>query len=439
MSRGNRFRGTGVSRRVFLGSGAASVAAFGWTKQLPAAEGTLSTTEIARFRAGTRPDDEAFWRAVRQATMLDPEIVFLNDGSYSAPPRPVFDALLKYNRLITENPAKQGVLSGKCEKEVRPKLAAFIGAEPDEIALTRNTTDGMSIVAGGLKLSRGDEVLTTHHEHPGGLEPWKLRAARDGIVVKEAKIPSPPKDPAEILNIINDNIGPNTKAISFCHMTCTAGLIFPAKEICKLARDKGIYSVVDGAHPLGMFVFDLHDIDPDFYANSPHKWLGAPLGNGFLYVRPDKTDHVWPMHASAGWERDNARRFECYGTRDWPVTACVGDAIDFQIAVGRERIEQRGRNLMTYFKSRVQKLPGVKLWTPMDPRMSCSLSAISIREIPLQKIMKYLSEKHNIVSRGVGYDLNAVRFSTHYFNTYEEVDIALQGLKEIVESKVLDG
>jgi isopenicillin-N epimerase len=437
MARGYKQSGYRVSRRAFLG-GAAAAAFGGAALAAETASASLSTAEISRLRTIRPPDDETFWRAVRQATMLDPNIVFLNDGSYSAPPRPVFDALLKYNRLITENPSLQGLLSGKCENAVRPKLAAFIGADADEIALTRNTTDGMSIVAGGLKLGRGDEVILSNHEHPGGLEPWRLRAARDGIEIREFKIPSPPKDPDELLNIINDATGPRTKVISFCHMTCTTGLIYPAKEICRLARDKGIYSVVDGAHPLGMFQFNLHDIDPDFYANSPHKWLGAPLGNGFLFVRPDKTDHVWPMHASAGWDRPDARRFECYGTRDWPVTACVGDAIDFQLAVGPDRIEERGRNLMTYFKTEVVKLPGAKLWTPMDPRLSCSLAAVSIREISLDKIMKYLSEKYKIVSRAVAYDINAVRFSTHYFNTYEEVDIALQGLRDIAESNILE-
>ena len=428
---------SGFSRRAFLGGSAAALAASAARAGSAAAPAAFSTGEIAALAARTAPDDEAFWRAVRQSTMLDPEIVFLNDGSYSAPPHPVFDALLKYNRIVCEDPSRQGVLSGKCEREVRPKLAAFVGADPDEIALTRNTTDGMSIVGAGLKIARGDEVLTTTHEHPGGIGPWRLRAARDGIEIREIKIPSPAESPEQILNVINDAIGPKTKAVSFCHMTCTDGLIYPAKEICALARDKGIYSVVDGAHPLGMFVFNLHDIAPDFYANSPHKWLGAPLGNGFLYVRPEMLDHVWPMHGSLGWDAPSARRFECYGTRDWPVTAAVGDAIDFQLAVGRERIEERGRSLMTHFKTEAAKLSGLKLWTPMDPRMSCSLAAVSIREISLDKIMAYLREKYAVVSRPVAYDLNAVRFSTHYFNTHEEVEIAIQGLRDIAEGNTL--
>ncbi len=442
MSKPVRRSGRPFSRRVFLGGSAAAAAAFGGARLSPkAAASTInspSTAEISRLRMRYGADDEAFWRAVRQSIMLSPDIVYLNDGSYGTPPRPVFDALVGYHRVVSQNPANLGVLSGKCEREVRPKLAEFVGADPDEIALTHNTTEGMSIAAAGLPLSRGDEVLTTTHEHSGGLDPWRLRAARDGITIRELPVPSPPDNPEQLLNIFNDAIGPRTRVLSFCHMTCTAGLIFPVKELCALAREKGIFSVVDGAHPLGMFRFDMHDLDPDLYANSPHKWLGAPLGNGMFYVRREMLGEVWPMHGSGGWDRDTARRFECYGTRDWPVTTALGDALDFQLAVGRERIEKRGRGLMTYFKTEVQKLPGVRLWTSMDPRLSCSLAAISIREIPLNKIMAYLRENHAVISRPVEYDLNAVRFSTHYFNTYEEVDIALQGLREIATTRVLE-
>ena len=433
-----RTSGRPLSRRAFLGATAAAFGSAALAGSPPAASGPLSTADIALLRQETAAGDEAYWRAVRQSIMLRPDIVFLNDGSYGTPPRPVFDALVRYNRIVTENPADQGVVSGKCEREVRPKLAAFVGAHPDEIALTRNTTEGMSIVAAGLPLGRGDEVLTTTHEHPGGIEGWRMRAARDGIVVRELPVPSPPSDPAELLNLFDDAIGPRTRVISFCHMTCTAGLVFPAREICRLARERGIVSVVDGAHPLGMFPFDLHEIDPDVYANSPHKWLGAPLGNGFLYVRRDKIGEIWPLHGSGGWDADTARRFECFGTRDWPVTAACGDAIDFQLAVGPERIEARGRALITYFKERVRELPGVRLRTSMDPRLCGFLAAVSIREIPLQRIMRYLRERYAVITRPVEYDLNAVRFSTHYFNTFEEVDIALQGLREIAESRILE-
>ena len=427
-----------ISRRAFLG-GAAAIAAFsgkGISAEL--ASNSLNTSQIANL--GLRQDisEEQYWRAVRQSIMLSPDVVFLNDGSYGTPPRPVFDALIRYNRITTEKPGDQGKIARICENEVRPKLARFVGAHPDEIALTHNTTEGMSIAAAGIPLSKGDEILTTNHEHPGGIDPWRLRAARNGIAIKEIPIPSPPKNPEVLLNLFNDAITTRTKVISFCHMTCTAGLIFPAKEICKLARDKGIISVVDGAHPLGMFDFDLHDIDPDVYANSPHKWLGAPLGNGFFYVKKEMIGNIWPMHGSGGWDRDTARRFECFGTRDWAVTACIGDAIDWQNAIGLDRITKRGRDLMTYFKQEVQEIKDVKLWTSMDPRMSCSLAGISIREIPNRKIYRYIFDKHRVLGRLVDYDLNAVRFSAHYFNTYEEMDIALKALREIAESNILE-
>lgn len=432
-------RPSSISRRSFLGGGAAALAvsAFGPGLSPALAAGSLSTPQIATLGARTDIAEEEFWRAVRQATMLKPDIVFLNDGSYGTPPRPVFDALVKYNRITTENPGDLGVVANIAEQKVRPKLAAFVGAHPDEIALTHNTTEGMSVAAAGLKLKAGDEILTTNHEHPGGIDPWRLRAARDGITIREIPIASPPKNPEELLNQFNDAIGPKTRVISFCHMTCTAGLIFPAKEICKLARDKGLISVVDGAHPLGMFRFDLHDIDPDIYANSPHKWLGAPLGNGFLYVRKEMIPEIWPMHGSGGWEQTTARRFESFGTRDWAVVAAIGDALDFQEAVGRDRITARGRALMTYFKQEVARIRDVKLRTSMDPRMSCNLAGVTIRDIPHQKIIAYLREKYKVISRSVEYDINAIRFSAHYFNTYDEMDIALRGLREVAESTML--
>jgi len=293
----------------------------------------------------------------------------------------------------------------------------------------------MSILAAGIPLKRGDEVLITHHEHPGGKEPWLLRAARDGIEVREVEIPSPPENPEQILNLINDAISKKTRVISVSHVTCTTGLILPVKQLCQLARDKGILTVLDGAHPMGMFVFNLHDIDPDFFASSPHKWLDAPFGNGTPYVRKDKTDMLWPFHGSGGWDGKTARRFEAIGTRSWPVTCALGKAIDFQLAIGRDRIEKRGRELATYFKEKVREIPGVQLYTSMDPRMSCSVSSISIGELKFSDVYRYLMERYNIIARPVE-EVNAVRVSTHFYNTKEEVDACLNAIKEIAEKGI---
>lgn len=426
-----------LSRRGFIksmGAGAALLAF--WGREALAESNSLSPAKLSSLSASSDIEEEKFWNVVRTQMMLKKDIIYLNNGGYGATPRMVFDSLVKDYRLLGENPRELDILVKKMD-EVRKKVADFLGASEDEIALTRNTTEGMSIVAAGIPLKRGDEVLITHHEHPGGQQPWLLRAARDGIELREVEIPSPPESPEQILNLINDAISKKTKVISVSHVTCTTGLILPVKRLCQLARDKGVLTVLDGAHPMGMFVFDLHDIDPDFFASSPHKWLDAPFGNGTLYVRKDKIEMLWPFHGSGGWDGKTALRFEAIGTRSWPVTCALGKAIDFQLAIGRDRIEKRGRELATHFKKKVKEIPGVQLYTSMDPRMSCSVSSISIGELKFSDVYRYLMEKYNIIARPVE-EVNAVRVSTHFYNTKEEVDACLNAVKDIAE-KGLEG
>jgi selenocysteine lyase/cysteine desulfurase len=424
-----------LSRRNFIksiGAGAALISL--WGKGAQSESIHLSPEKLLNLSSSADIDEENFWNIVRTQMMLKEDIIYLNNGGFGATPRMVFDALVEDYRMLGENPRDLDTLVKKMD-EVRKKVADFLDVSQDEIALTRNTTEGMSTIAAGLPLKKGDEVLISHHEHPGGKQPWLMRAARDGIEVREIEIPTPPENPEQILNIINDAISNKTRVISVSHVTCTTGLILPVKQLCQLARDKGVLSVLDGAHPMGMYPFSIHDIDPDFFATSPHKWLDAPFGNGTLYVRKDKINMLWPMHGSGGWDGDTALRFEAIGTRSWPVTCALGEAIDFQNAIGRDKIEKRGRELATYFKKSVREIPGVKLHTSMDPKMSCSISSISIGDLKFSDVYPYLIEKYNIIARPVE-EINGIRVSTHFYNTKEEVDACLNAIKEIAEKGI---
>ena len=183
-----------------------------------------------------------------------------------------------------------------------------MGCTRDEIALLRNATEANSYIANGLDMKPGDEVLMTDQEHPGGEQPWQLKAKRYGIVVKKVKLPEPVKDAPQVLNLFSDAIGPRTRVIFFSHITTVTGVVLPAKELCALARSKGILSAVDGAHVTGMMQLDLHDIGCDMYSSSPHKWLQAPKGSGFLYVRNDAMDYLWNTIATAGWDEKTVAR-----------------------------------------------------------------------------------------------------------------------------------
>lgn len=395
------------------------------------------TKEIASLpdiNGRKHPYDEKYWALVRTHFILDREVIYLNNGSLGPSPKSVLFAVHHRMRLLAQNPTYYmwSVLLPHLE-EVRRKAASFLGVSADEIAFPRSTTEGMSIVAAGLPLKRGDEVLTTNQEHPGGLCCWQLKAKRDGILLKKFKVPTPPKSKEEILNRLEDQITKRTRVISVAHILFTTGLVLPVKEICDLAHQKGILVVLDGAHPVGMIDVNIPQIGCDFYATSPHKWLLAPKGTGILYVKKDLFKRLWPSIASSGWEdTKSARRYERYGTRNIPEALGVGDAIDFQNIIGKDRVERRGRELATYLKKRLLEIDGVKLLTPMDPEMSAAITAFSIRDIPYDKIMDRLRERYNIVSRGIpDGGLNAVRLSTHIYNTYDQVDKAVEVIEDI--------
>jgi isopenicillin-N epimerase len=423
-----------LSRRSFIQKISAGAALLTiWDGKALAHSNFVPLDKLSVIGSSPTIEEEEFWKVVRSQMMFEKDIIYLNNGSFGSTPRIVFDSLVQGFRLIAENPENIGVLWENME-EIRKKVANFIGASEDEIALTRSTTEGMSIVAAGLPLKRGDEVLISDHEHSGGTQPWLMRAARDGIEVREVIIPSPPESPEQILNLFNDAISKKTRVISLSHVTHSHGIVMPVKRLSKLAREKGILTVYDGAHTMGMFPLNMHDMDPDFYAASPHKWLDAPAGSGVFYVRKDKVDMLWPMFGARGWDKKSARRFEAVSSRAWPVTHALGTAIDFQVAVGPEKIEKRGKELAKYFKEKVREIPGVTLITSMNPGLSCSISTFSIENLKSPDISNELREKYRIFASAKR-KLNPIRVSTHFYNTKEELDLCLSAIKEIAEKR----
>ncbi len=427
----------GMNRRNFMRCLAATAAAGAFAERA-ALRAEESMRHVGQAAAATMPDAQ-FWAKVRGEFLLDGHIAYLNNGTLGPTPRPVLYTLVeRYQRLAMETGPENTLLSQQAE-EVRAKAAAFINANVDEVALTHNTTEGMNFVANGLDLKAGDEILMTFHEHPGGREPWRLKAKRHGVVVKEVKFPLPLADPATMLNLFNDAITPRTKVISFSHTTYQTGTMMPAKQICALARSKGILSVVDAAHPLGQMQIDMKDIGADYYAMSPHKWLDAPTGTGLLYMRRESQDRVWPTMGSTGWDdpKRGASRFDRLSQRAWPLVLAVGSALDFQTAIGKDRIEQRVRMLHTRLRDKVAALPGVTIYTSPHPELSCALLGLSIGTLNNQAIVDTMLARHQTWIRTIAYDLNAVRISTHHYNTEQQVDRCVEGLQDIVKNGVI--
>ena len=379
--------------------------------------------------------DGVYWEALSDHFIFQDNLIMMNNGTVGPMPEPVFNTLVKYFKVQATNPFDFYNFFPTKKEEVRVKLAKFVNAEPDEIAINRNTTEGMNLVANGLDLKEGAEVLISSHEHPAGIHPWKGKEERYGIKVIEVPLGVPPKSIDEIVNAFRNAITPRTEVISISHTVYITGLISPVKELSELAHDNDILLVADSAHGIGMLDLDVKKLGIDILASSPYKWLGAPTGCGLLYVRKEVQDRIWPSIASSGWDtHENARRFETLGQRADPLILALGEAIDFQNIIGKKRIERRIKTLAGYLKKDLKSISKVRLHTPADPYLSGGLTAFSIEGVDHSKIVNYLREKYNIVIRTIGRDrdgTDGVRVSTHIFVSCKHVDQLLEGVNHL--------
>lgn len=377
--------------------------------------------------------DGKYWDAIRKYYLFQDDLIMMNNGTLGPMPEPVFNTLVKYFKVQATNPYDSYNFLPVLKGAVRSKLARFIGASRDEIAINRNTTEGMNLIAGGLDLKEGDEVLITTMEHPSGYYPWKMKEKRHGIKVIEVPIGVPPKNVDEIIGSFEKQITERTKVISISHTVYITGLIFPLKEISELAHSRNILVAADSAHGFGMLSLNVKELGIDLLASSPYKWGGAPTGCGILYVRKEAQDKIWPTIASSGWDySESASRFETLGQRADPLVFALDEAMNFQIRIGRDRIERRIKSLARHLKDGLKTIPRVRLHTSMDRYLSAGLTAFSIEGVEPKTIVDYLFEKYHIVIRTIGRDddnTRGVRVSTNIFISLDHVDMLLEGVK----------
>jgi selenocysteine lyase/cysteine desulfurase len=378
-------------------------------------------------------NDEAYWAALRKLFLIPPDEVYLNNGTVGSTPTPVLNAVIQgyrtTERMDQSDPEDYPIWGYGPWNEFRDPLAAFVGATRDEIALVRNATEANSYIANGLDMQAGDEVLMSDQEHPSGVQPWLLRQKRYGVVVKKFQIPKPPKDAADILNRINDAITPRTRIIFVSHITTDTGTVLPAREISALARTKGILSAFDGAHVIGMMRLNLHDIACDMYTSSPHKWLMAPKGTGFLYIRPEVQDRLWNTLATAGWDDPNlkAERFQRFGSSNVPSLWGFRAALEMASQIGMDRIEARHRAQANYMYEQM-KQRGAEMWVSEDPSLRCGIVSVNVPPIQISDIEKWMWTRHKIRIRGGG--PSKIRISTPYYLSRADLDRFLAAFDE---------
>ena len=378
--------------------------------------------------------------ALRQELPVLEKVVYLNTGTAGIAAAPVLRRLWEEVAAFeSEGEVLYHEMQGRMDV-ARERIAALVGAGEDEIAFTRNATDGVDLVAWGIRWQEGDEVIISDQEHPAMNHPWFHLQACGGPKVKMFAIDP---DPEATLRNIRALITPRTRMIASSHVSCQTGIRVPAKEICTLAAEGGILSFLDGAQAVGQFPVDVKALGCDFYTSNGHKWLHGPKGTGFLYLRRDRLDEVRPTHVGAGSFvrpvdlknyrlQPSARRYE-YGTRSYGTYAALPAAIDYLAGIGWDWLEQRMAHLSGYLKARLPEVPTLTLLTPRRWDLSSGLVSFSIAGKTSQEMADFLANTSNIRSRTFP-DRGILRISTAYFNTETELDLLLATLKQMVRS-----
>jgi isopenicillin-N epimerase len=370
-------------------------------------------------------NEEAYWTAMRRQFLIPADEIYLNNGTVGSSPAPVlravFDGYNTTEKMDQHDPEDYPIWGYGPWNEFRDPLADFIGCKRDELALLRNATEANSYIANGIDMKPGDEVLMTDQEHPGGEHPWNLKAKRYGVVVKRVTLPRPVKDTAQVLNLFNDAITPRTRIIFFSHITTFSGVVLPAKELCALARTKGVLSAVDGAHVAGMMRLNVHDIGCDMYSSSPHKWLFAPKGSGFLYVRDEVIDRLWNTIVTEGWDEAKLRaeRFQRIGSSNVPALYGLRAAIKLANDIGIERIERRHRAMADYVLSEMLKR-GAESWTSPEAALRCGIVTVNVPPVPRIDLENWMWQQHKIRIRGG--EPSKLRLSTPYYLPKKDID-----------------
>lgn len=377
------------------------------------------------FAPATAGSGEAFWKSVREQFVMPPDLAVLNAANLCPASRPVLDALKRETDFVDRDPSGQNRARLTGEKEaLRKTLAAFLRVTPEEIVITRNTSEANNMVSSGVDLKPGDEVVVFHDNHPSNLTAWQEKAKRFGFTVVEIPQVNPHPGMEHYIDAYQKAITAKTKLITFTHLTSTVGDLFPAKELCALARERGVMSLVDGAQSFGLFDVDLADISPDFYSGSSHKWACGARESGVLYINARAQKNIWPVIYSAyPGAVGISKTIESFGQRDEATMIAFREALEFQMKVGRPAIEKRSRELANQLVKGLSKLPDVKVWTSPNPSLNAAVVSFLPGSLNAQKLGQVLYDKDKIGTAGRGgADRGGLRASPHFYNSPEEVD-----------------
>jgi selenocysteine lyase/cysteine desulfurase len=431
------------SRRSFIRlAGGATGASFA-LRSTGIPEIAAATAAIAERTPEEVAADETYWREIQFAFTLDRTLINLNNGNQCPAPTVVHEAVKRYMDWSNQAPVYHRGMIERNIETARRRLAEEFGADPEEIAITRNASESLQIAQMGLDLKPGDEVLTTVQDYGRMLTTWDQRARRDKIKVTKIDFPCPTTQ-ADLMQRFEAAITPQTKVMHFCHITNQSGQLFPVRELAQLARRRGITTIVDGAHAMGHFPYKLRDLDVDFYGVSLHKWLLAPLGTGLLYVRKDRIASTWPLQAAPERRDSDVRKFEEIGTNPAAIKAGINEAIAFQQAIGIERKAARLRYLTLRWANELKKNSRIRIHSSLEPGQTWGLAVLSVDGIDTAKMVTHLWDKYKIVVTAIGHEnpaeprfsYRALRITPNIYTPLEEVDTFVRAMQDIAKNGI---
>jgi selenocysteine lyase/cysteine desulfurase len=432
--------GTGKwSRRAFLRSTGAGATAF-----------ALARTSFADLEAasaaiqGQTPADAAanqsYWGQVQNQFDLDRTLINLNTGHHCSHPRFVAAAVQRYWEMENLLPVRYASQIGANLETVRRGLADEFGCDLEELAITRNASESLQILQNGLDLSAGDEIITTEQDYPRMLTTWDQRARRDKLTITRLQFPVP-TTADDLYARFEKAITPRTKVLHFCHITNLTGQLFPVQRIARLARSRGIFTIVDGAHAGAHFPYKIRDLECDSYGVSLHKWLLAPFGTGILFVRKDLISKVWPLQAAPAVSDTNIRKFEEIGTAPMAPKAAIADSLAFHRTIGAERKAARLYYLTMRWAEPLRKLPRIQMWSSLKPGETWGMATVGIQGMEAGKIASALFDQNRIVVAalaqgplpGQQFPFQGIRVTPNIYTTIEEVDTFARAMEALAK------
>ena len=377
---------------------------------------------------------ENYWNNIAGMYHQNVKFINLESGYFSPSPESVKDYWINYVNEINESPSYYMRNSQVDMREkVREKLANYSGIKTSELVLTRNTTESMNIIIQGIRLKKGDEILRTNLEYPNIIQALDMRERRYGTKVRIVDVPIHPKNQQEIVDKVIGAVNKKTKVILISHMVFLNGQVFPVKEVCAKAREMGLETIVDGAHSFSHVDMDISEIGCDYYASSLHKWLGAPLGNGLLYVREGNAERLWPLYGDTDYDDDNIMKLEHLGTRPCSDQNGIIPAVDFNLEIGKTEKSKRLKFLQMRWASELKGNKNIILNTPLGEGQSYGIANVGVKKLHPSELADKLFDDHNIFTVPIDDDrgIRGVRVSPNLYSTTEDIDKFIEAMLTI--------